>query len=140
MSPFPYILTHIQFKNHIVNNCPNNITKKIYCVIPSHFASMLSLSVYRRPERNPIRDDLSSSVGSSLFEFSLPNKQYSMSPSLLNSSGLNEINRLRDELVNQTSKQMQWEDRILQASKACEAWKSEADESNRKVCGSLLIS
>lgn len=95
---------------------------------------MHSLSVYRRPERNPIRDDLSSSVGSSLFEFSLPNKQYSMSPSLLNSSGLNEINRLRDELVNQTSKQMQWEDRILQASKACEAWKSEADESNRKVC------
>lgn len=56
-----------------------------------------------------------------------------MSPSLLNSSGLNEISRLRDELVNQSAKQIQWEDRILQASKACEAWKSEADESNRKV-------
>lgn len=56
-----------------------------------------------------------------------------MSPSLLNNPSLNEINRLRDELVNQSAKQIHWEDRILQASKACEAWKSEADESNRKV-------
>lgn len=86
-----------------------------------------------RMERNTIRDELSSSVGSSLFEFNLPNKQYSMSPSLLNSSGLNEIRCLRDELVNQSAKQIHWEDRILQASKACEAWKSEADESHRKV-------
>lgn len=52
-----------------------------------------------------------------------------MSPSLLN----NELSRLRDELVNQSAKHMNWEDRIIQASKACEAWKSEADESNRKV-------
>lgn len=56
-----------------------------------------------------------------------------MSPSLLNNSNLNELSRLRDELVNQSAKQIHWEDRILQASKACEAWKSEADESNRKV-------
>lgn len=56
-----------------------------------------------------------------------------MSPSMLNNPSLNEISRLRDELVSQNAKQMQYEDRILQASKACEAWKSEADESNRKV-------
>lgn len=56
-----------------------------------------------------------------------------MSPSMLNNPSLNEINRLRDEIVSQNAKQMQWEDRIMQASKACQAWKSEADESNRKV-------
>lgn len=56
-----------------------------------------------------------------------------MSPSLLNSSGLNDIRCLRDDLVNQSAKQMNWEDRIFQASKACEQWKTEADESHRKV-------
>lgn len=58
-----------------------------------------------------------------------------MSPSLLNNSSLSDI-RLRDEYVNQTTKHHSnaWEDQILQATKACEAWKSEADESNRKVC------
>lgn len=89
--------------------------------------------MYRRTDRMPIRDDLSSSVGSSLFECSLPNKQYSMSPSLLNSSGLNDIRCLREDIVNQSNKQINWEDRMIQASKVCEAWKSEADESHRKV-------
>lgn len=58
-----------------------------------------------------------------------------MSPSLLNNSSLSD-RRLRDEYVNQTTKHHSnaWEDQILQATKACEAWKSEADESNRKVC------
>lgn len=73
-----------------------------------------------------------STVGNSLFENSLQNKQFSMSPSIINPS-LNEIKRLRDELAKQAVQKIQWEDRILQATKACEAWKSEADESNRKV-------
>lgn len=81
-----------------------------------------------------MRDEISSnSAGNNLFENSMHNKQYSMSPSMLNNPSLNEINRLRDEIVSQNAKQMQWEDRIMQASKACQAWKSEADESNRKV-------
>lgn len=63
-----------------------------------------------------------------------------MSPSMLNNPSLNEINRLRDEIVSQNAKQMQWEDRIMQASKACQAWKSEADESNRKVKNHVIIS
>lgn len=56
-----------------------------------------------------------------------------MSPSLMSNPSLNEINRLRDELANQSVQKRHWEERILQATKACEAWKSEADESNRKV-------
>lgn len=57
-----------------------------------------------------------------------------MSPSLLNNSSLSDM-RLRDDFANQSSKHLPtpWEDQILQATKACEAWKSEADESNRKV-------
>lgn len=58
-----------------------------------------------------------------------------MSPSLIHNPSLNEINRLRDELANQTAQKHHLEDRVLQASKACEAWKSEADDSNRKVNG-----
>lgn len=87
-------------------------------------------------DMNSIRDELSNnSVGNSLFENSLHqhNKQFSMSPSLINNPSLNEINRLRDELANHSAQKIHWEDRILQATKACEAWKSEADESNRKV-------
>lgn len=62
-----------------------------------------------------------------------------MSPSLLNNSSLSDIQRLRDDFVNQTTKHLSapWEDQFLQASKACEVWKSEADESNRKVRFSL---
>lgn len=57
-----------------------------------------------------------------------------MSPSILNNSSLSDI-RLREDFANQSSKHLPtpWEDQILQATKACEAWKSEADESNRKV-------
>lgn len=108
-----------------------NRTKELTCLrFPFRFPLRSRLS-----EINPIRDELStSSIGNSLFENSLHNKQYSMSPSLLNNSSLSDI-RLRDEFVSQTTKHipMPWEDQILQATKACEAWKSEADESNRKV-------
>lgn len=89
----------------------------------------------RLPEINPIREELSSnSRGNSLFENSLHNKQYSMSPSILNNANLSDM-RMRDEFVGQTTKHMSspWEDQILQVTKACEAWKSEVDESNRKV-------
>lgn len=54
---------------------------------------------------------------------------------MLNNSSLSDIHRLREDFVNQTTKHLStpWEDQILQATKACEVWKSEADESNRKV-------
>lgn len=57
-----------------------------------------------------------------------------MSPSLLNNSSLSDM-RLREEFSNQTTKHnlIPWEDQILHANKACEVWKSEANESNRKV-------
>lgn len=63
-----------------------------------------------------------------------------MSPSLLNNSSLSDIQRLREDFVNQTTKHHPnaWEDQILQATKACEVWKSEADESNRKVSIGLV--
>lgn len=63
-----------------------------------------------------------------------------MSPSILNNSSLSDIHRLREDFVNQTTKHLStpWEDQILQATKACEVWKSEADESNRKVCAYLF--
>lgn len=89
----------------------------------------------RLSEINPIRDELSTgSITNSLFENSLHNKQYSMSPSLLNNSSLSDI-RLRDDFSNQSTKHLPtpWEEQIVQVSKACEAWKTEADESNRKV-------
>lgn len=118
---------------------PNPCTYEYYINImcPS-LHLIVHIETVRRPDRNLIRDELSSSVGSSLFEISLPNKQYSMSPSLLNSSGL-ENSRLREELVNLSAKQIQWEDRVMQASKACEAWKSEVDDSNRKVSDGSTI-
>lgn len=104
----------------------------------SFFHSILGIFLSTRSrlsEINPIRDELSTgSIGNSLFENSLHNKQYSMSPSLLNNSSISDI-RLRDEFSNQSTKHLPtpWEEQIVQVSKACEAWKSEADESNRKV-------
>lgn len=57
-----------------------------------------------------------------------------MSPSILNNSNLSDM-RMRDDFVSQTTKHLSnpWEDQIIQATKACEAWKTEVDESNRKV-------
>lgn len=66
-------------------------------------------------------------------------KQYSMSPGLLDNSSFNEINRLRGELALQSANKTHWEDRIMLASKACEAWRTEADASNRKVGESCLF-
>lgn len=107
-------------------------------LISPNIGETLSMSpdLSRLSEINPIRDELSTgSIGNTLFENSLHNKQYSMSPSLLNSSNLSDIHRLREDFVNQTTKHLSttWEDQILQATKACEVWKSEADESNRKA-------
>lgn len=110
--------------------------------IQSNLCTQICTQCYSRlSEINPIRDELSSgSIGNSLFENSLHNKQYSMSPSLLNNSSLSDIQRLREDFVNQTTKHHPnaWEDQILQATKACEVWKSEADESNRKVSIGLV--
>lgn len=76
-----------------------------------------------------------SGVGGALHHSSAAtaSKQYSMSPALLDNSSLNEINRLRGELAFQSANKTHWEDRIMMASKACEAWRTEADASNRKV-------
>lgn len=120
-------------------------THHIHLIIPiihhPHCSTTKTIVNYSRlPEINPIREELSSnSRGNSLFENSLHNKQYSMSPSLLNNTNLSDM-RMRDEFVSQTTKHMSspWEDQILQATKACEAWKTEMEESNRKV-NSFLI-
>lgn len=115
-------------------------THHIHLIIPiihhPHCSTTKTIVNYSRlPEINPIREELSSSSrGNSLFENSLHNKQYSMSPSLLNNTNLSDM-RMRDEFVSQTTKHMSspWEDQILQATKTCEAWKTEMEESNRKV-------
>lgn len=54
-----------------------------------------------------------------------------MSPSIMNNPSINEMTRLREEYAQK----MRFEDRIsiIQATQACEAWKTAVDESNRKV-------
>lgn len=76
-----------------------------------------------------------SGLGSSAHHHASANaaKNYSMSPALMDNLSLNEINRLRGELAIQSANKTHWEDRIMLASKACEAWRTEADASNRKV-------
>lgn len=49
-----------------------------------------------------------------------------------NSSSTSEIQRLREELVTNRAKLASWEEGIAQARTACEAWRKEADEANRK--------
>ncbi|XP_065089107.1 putative E3 ubiquitin-protein ligase UNKL isoform X3 [Ochlerotatus camptorhynchus] len=53
---------------------------------------------------------------------------YSMSP--LVASGME---RLRDELANKNAQMINWEEQVMQASNACEAWKAQMEESNRKT-------
>lgn len=67
-----------------------------------------------------------------MFENSLQHsKPFSMSPSIMNNPSINEMTRLREEYAQK----MRFEDRIsiIQATQACEAWKTAVDESNRKV-------
>lgn len=61
------------------------------------------------------------------------NHPYSMSP--LVASGME---RLRDELANKNAQMINWEEQVMQASNACEAWKAQMEESNRKVSFSLV--
>ncbi|XP_062701517.1 RING finger protein unkempt isoform X5 [Aedes albopictus] len=56
------------------------------------------------------------------------NHPYSMSP--LVASGME---RLRDELANKNAQMINWEEQVMQASNACEAWKAQMEESNRKT-------
>lgn len=83
------------------------------------------------------------SVGNSLFENSLQNKSsFSMSPchQISINNSFNEIGRLREELASKNAQINTWEDQIIRATKACEAWKSELEENTRKVCLSFLFS
>lgn len=78
-----------------------------------------------------LRDDLSNNtVGSNLFKSSLQSNK-NFSPCINNS--YSEISRLRDELANKGAQILNWEEQMIQATKACEAWKLESEESNRKV-------
>lgn len=89
-----------------------------------------------------LRDELTNtSVGNSLFENSLQNKSsFSMSPchQISINNSFNEIGRLREELASKNAQINTWEDQIIRATKACEAWKSELEENTRKVCLLLL--
>jgi hypothetical protein len=40
---------------------------------------------------------------------------------------------MRDELITNRAKLASWEEGIAQARTACEAWKREVDEANRKI-------
>lgn len=80
-----------------------------------------------------LRDDLSNNtVGSNLFKSSLQSNK-NFSPCINNS--FSELARLREENANKSAQILSWEERMIQATKACEAWKVESDESNRKVSG-----
>lgn len=59
---------------------------------------------------------------------------YSMSP--LVASGME---RLRDELANKNAQMINWEEQVMQASNACEAWKAQMEESNRKVSAHFVL-
>ncbi|ROT76606.1 putative E3 ubiquitin-protein ligase UNKL isoform X4 [Penaeus vannamei] len=48
------------------------------------------------------------------------------------SSSSSEIQRLREELATNRAKLASWEEGIAQARTACEAWRREADDANRK--------
>ncbi|XP_047498642.1 RING finger protein unkempt homolog isoform X2 [Penaeus chinensis] len=48
------------------------------------------------------------------------------------SSSTSEIQRLREELATNRAKLASWEEGIAQARTACEAWRREADDANRK--------
>ncbi|XP_058442919.1 putative E3 ubiquitin-protein ligase UNKL isoform X4 [Malaya genurostris] len=53
---------------------------------------------------------------------------YSMSPLVASDMG-----RLRDELANKNAQMINWEEQVMQATNACEAWKAQMEESNRKT-------
>ncbi|XP_058813405.1 putative E3 ubiquitin-protein ligase UNKL isoform X6 [Topomyia yanbarensis] len=56
------------------------------------------------------------------------NHPYSMSPLVASDMG-----RLRDELANKNAQMINWEEQVMQATNACEAWKAQMEESNRKT-------
>lgn len=56
------------------------------------------------------------------------NHPYSMSPLVSSDMG-----RLRDELANKNAQMINWEEHVMQATNACEAWKAQMEESNRKT-------
>lgn len=79
-----------------------------------------------------LRDDplSNSTVGNNLFKSSMQSNK-TFSPCINNS--YSEYNRLREEIANKNAQMLNWEDQIMQATKACEAWKLEMEESNRKT-------
>ncbi|XP_026281362.1 RING finger protein unkempt isoform X2 [Frankliniella occidentalis] len=54
---------------------------------------------------------------------------FPISPSIANNS----FNKLREEMTTSRSKMTNWDDGIVQARKACEAWQREAEEANTKA-------
>jgi hypothetical protein len=102
----------------------------------------LSLSPdIRISELNSLNSDLTNSTTNNLFDNHLQQQTkhhpFSISP-LVNHTNhhhtiSSEIGRLRDELANKNAQMINWEEQVIQASKVCEAWKSEMEEGNRKV-------
>lgn len=60
---------------------------------------------------------------------SMTPNQYAISPMIADG-----INRMREEINKSQQQQMlNWEEHVLQATNACEAWKAQMEESNRKT-------
>uniref|UniRef100_U5ER14 Putative ring finger protein unkempt log isoform 1 n=1 Tax=Corethrella appendiculata TaxID=1370023 RepID=U5ER14_9DIPT len=94
----------------------------------------LSLSPdLRISELNSINNEMPNNNTNSLFDNHLQQNKHPFSMSPLVNSSLSEIGRLRDELANKNAQMINWEEQVLQATKACEAWKLEMEESNRKT-------
>ncbi|XP_037027179.1 RING finger protein unkempt isoform X4 [Bradysia coprophila] len=128
--------SHISGSAPKINNSfgtTDNLFYQSHLISPGLEALSISPEL-RISELNTLRDELSNSnsVGNSLFENSLQHsKPFSMSPSIMTNPSMNEMTRLREEYAQK----MRFEDRIsiMQATQACEAWKTAVDESNRKV-------
>ncbi|KAH1025294.1 RING finger protein unkempt [Dendroctonus ponderosae] len=130
-------------------NIPSSAPRTLGCFSPNNspMQSFLSATRYSQSDTmdflNHGQIQLSTSASkinnfSSFFDFpaqsispsSRNHNNFSISPSMNNNM---EVARLRDELTQARLQLNNWEERLQQARTACDAWKRESEDANRKA-------
>ncbi|XP_062536908.1 RING finger protein unkempt isoform X6 [Armigeres subalbatus] len=123
-------LSRISELNSLNNELSNNNTNLLFDNHMQQAAAAVAQQQQQQQQQQVQQQQQAAAVAAiaAAAKSSNANHAYSMSP--LVASGME---RLRDELANKNAQMINWEEQVMQATNACEAWKAQMEESNRKT-------
>ncbi|XP_055530908.1 RING finger protein unkempt homolog isoform X3 [Wyeomyia smithii] len=121
-------LSRISELNSLNNELSNNNSNLLFDNHMQQAAAAVQQQQHQQQQQQQQHHAAAAVMAAAAAKSSNSNHSYSMSPLVASDMG-----RLRDELANKNAQMINWEEQVMQATNACEAWKAQMEESNRKT-------